>query len=188
MDKLVLDVETKNTFQEVGGQWNVKGLDVSFVGVYSYNQNKYLGFFEEKFEELGTLLQKAGLVVGFSLNRFDMPVLEKYFKFNVSALPTLDLLEEIELAYGARVSLNVLAQANLGMQKTQAHGLEAIRLWNEKKLKELEEYCLQDVRITKELYELIKRQKYVTIPQKFTGAPQKVPIVLNDLAMPSTLF
>ena len=188
MDKLVLDVETKNTFQEVGGQGNIKGLDVSFVGVYSYNQDKYLSFFEDKFDELGSLLQKAGLVIGFSINRFDMPVLEKYFKFSVSKIPTLDLLEEIELAYGARISLNVLAEANLKMKKTLAHGLEAIRLWNEGKLKELEEYCLQDVRITKELYELIKRQKYVTIPQKFTGVPQKVPIVLNDFALPSTLF
>ena len=96
MDKLVIDIETKNTFAEVGGQQNLKDLDVSFVGVYSYNQDTYLSFFENDLKELEKLLKTAGLIIGFSINRFDIPVLKKHYNFDLMALERLDLLEEIE--------------------------------------------------------------------------------------------
>ena len=187
MDKIVLDIETKNTFADVGGQANVRDLKVSFVGVYSYNQDKYLSFFESDLPALGELIQSAGLIIGFSINRFDIPVLEKHYQFNLSAIPRLDLLEEVEIAYGARISLNILAEANLGTRKTH-HGLEAVTLYEEGKLEELKNYCLNDVKITKDLYELIRKQKYLTIPNKFSGEPVKVPMEIHDAYLPATLF
>ena len=75
MDKLVIDIETKNTFADVGGQEHIKKLDASFVGVYSYNKDAYFSFFENQFGELNELLKKAGLIIGFSINRFDIPIL-----------------------------------------------------------------------------------------------------------------
>ena len=91
MDKLVIDIETKNTFAEVGGQQNLKDLDVSFVGVYSYNQDTYLSFFENDLKELEKLLKTAGLIIGFSINRFDIPVLNKYSSFDLFKIPFHDL-------------------------------------------------------------------------------------------------
>ena len=44
-DKIVLDIETKNTFSEGGGQENRHLLEVSFVGIYSYQKDKYFSFF-----------------------------------------------------------------------------------------------------------------------------------------------
>ena len=35
LDKLVFDIETKNSIADVGGQEKIRDLDVSFVGVYS---------------------------------------------------------------------------------------------------------------------------------------------------------
>jgi len=173
MDKLVIDIETKNTFADVGGQDHIKKLEVSFVGVYSYNQNKYISFFEKDLDQLAALLQKAGLIIGFSINRFDIPVLEKHCAFNLFAIPRLDLLDEIELSFGRRISLDVLAKTNLGAGKT-SHGLEAIKFYKEGNLKALQDYCLMDVKITKDLYELAKRQKFLNIPDKFTGILNKV--------------
>lgn len=187
MDKIVIDIETKNSFADVGGQDHIGDLDVSFVGVYSYDQDKYLSFFESQLSELGPILQSAGLVVGFSINRFDLPVLNKYFNFNTLALPRLDLLEEVEMAFGARVSLNILAKTNLGVAKTH-HGLEAIDLYRDGKLDELKDYCLNDVKITKDLYELIKRQGHLMIPKKFTEELVKVPLTISDMELPMTLF
>ena len=46
-DKIVFDIETKNTFADVGGQKNIAKLDTSFIGAYSYNQDKYLSFHEK---------------------------------------------------------------------------------------------------------------------------------------------
>ena len=95
-DKIVIDIETKNTFFDVGGKENLKDLDASLVCVYSYNKGDFLLFREDKLHNLGPILQDAGLVIGFSINRFDLPVLDKYFSFNLLSLPTLDILEEIE--------------------------------------------------------------------------------------------
>ena len=187
MDKLVIDIETKNTFAEVGGQNNIHKLDASFVGVYSYNQDKYLSFYENQFDELGQLLQKAGLIIGFSINRFDIPVMEKYFKFNLKAVPCLDLLEEIELGLGHRISLDILAKTNLGIGKTH-HGLEAIKFYKEGNLEELKNYCLNDVKITKELYDLAKKQGHLMVPRKYSEEVVKVTFNWKEQILPITLF
>ena len=83
MDKLVIDIETKNSFADVGGQDHLNDLLISGVGVYSYNRNTFLYFDENQLNDLAPVLQKAGLIIGFSINRFDIPVLANYFNFNL---------------------------------------------------------------------------------------------------------
>ncbi len=187
MDKIVIDIETKNSFADVGGQANLRDLQVSFVGIYSYNQDKYLSFYEHQMDELSAFLQKVGLVIGFSINRFDIPVLEKHLKFDPFALKRLDLLEEIELAHGKRIGLDILAKTNLGIGKTH-HSLEAITLYNEGNLEELKNYCLNDVKITKDLYELATKQGHLLVPDKFSEEIYKVPLKWSEEVLPSTLF
>lgn len=188
-DILVIDIETKNTFADVGGQQNLKDLDCSLVGLYSYNFDRYMAFRDDRLHEVGPLLQNAGLVVGFSINRFDLPVLNKYYNFNLLKLPKVDLLEEIEMACGKRISLDLLAKTNLGIGKI-GHGLDAIKYYKEGDWDSLEEYCLQDVKVTKELYDLAKRQKYLMIPQKWSERLDKVELDIQDVLMnaPNTLF
>ena len=187
MDKLVLDIETKDTFADVGGHHNIKNLNVSMVGVYSYSNDAFLAFNEHELAGLKPLLQNAGLIVGFSINRFDLPVLEKYFDFNLMRLSRLDLLDEIELALGHRISLDVLARANLGLGKTH-HSLEAIDLYREGNMEELKNYCLNDVKITRDLYELAKKQGYLSIPDRVTGALAKANFNWQEQLLPATLF
>ena len=188
MDKLVIDIETKNSFADVGGQSNVDKLEVSFVGVYSYNQDKYLSFSENEMDKLASIIQKAGLIIGFSINRFDLPVLAKHCKFNIMALPRLDLLDEIELALGHRISLDVLAKTNLGVGKTHSTGLEAIRLYKEGKLDELASYCINDVKITKELYDLAKKQGHLMVPKRNSNEMSKAQFNWKEEILPATLF
>ena len=189
MDRLVIDIETKNSFADVGGRGdeNLKKLDASFVGIYSYNQNKYLSFHERQLDAVGPLLQKAGLIIGFSINRFDIPVLEKYCKFNLRAIQRLDILDEIESALGHRISLDLLAKTNLGIGKT-SHGLEAIKFYNEGRFQDLEDYCLNDVKITKDLYDLAKKQGHLMVPQRNSNEPAKASFNWKEQILPSTLF
>src|SRR3989338_6542130 len=176
MDKLVIDIETKNTFADVGGQEHIKKLDASFVGVYSYNKDAYFSFFENQFGELHELLKKAGLIIGFSINRFDIP-----------GIPRLDLLEEVEIGLGSRISLDILAKTNLGIGKTH-HGLEAIKFYREGNFEELKNYCLNDVKITKELYELAKKQRHLMVPHRQTGELMRVALGWQEVDLPATLF
>lgn len=178
-DVLVFDIETKNTFFDVGGQDNISKLEMSLTVVYSYNLGEYISFWEKDLPELNKIMKEAGLVVGFSINRFDLPVLDKYFDFNTKALRRVDLLEEIEINAGKRISLDLLANANLGVGKTH-NGLDAIKFWNEGNLKELEEYCRNDVKVTKDLYDLALKQGYLMMPERGSNNLIKVSLDFKD--------
>ena len=184
-DKLVFDIETKNTFADVGGQENIDKLEVSVVGVYSYNNDAYYSFDEHEMDKLENMMKNAYLIIGFASKRFDVPVLLKYFKFNLASIPHFDILEEIENSYGRRIGLGVLAEANVGAGKT-AHGLDAIDFYRNGEIEKLKEYCLQDVKITKDIYDLMKSQKYLWIPQRNTPEMKKVEFDFKEIDPPPT--
>lgn len=179
MDKIVFDIETKNSFDDVGGQENLHQLNVSVVAVYSYQRDQYFCFDEHQLKQLNDFLKHAGLLIGFSSKRFDVPVLNKYFDFNLAGLPHYDILEEIEKSLGRRVGLNVLAGANIGSSKT-GHGLEAIEMYKRGEMEKLKNYCLQDVKITKEIFDLIRRQGYLWIPERNLPQMTKVPVIYQE--------
>ncbi len=173
LDKIVLDLETKNSFAEVGGKHNLHRLEISLIGVYSYNRNDYLVFEEKEFLLFQKFLKEVGVVVGFSIYNFDLPLLEKHFDYKFNNYIIFDILKEIEEKRGHKISLNELASANIGLQKN-GNGLEAIELYKQGKIEELKRYCLNDVKLTKELYELILKKDYLIIPSKF-HEPVRVP-------------
>ncbi len=182
-DKIVFDIETKNTFADVGGDQNVDKLEVSVVGVYSYNKDEYFCFDENELGKLDDFFKNADPLIGFSSKRFDIPVLEKYFKFNLAAVPHYDILEEIVKSFGRRIGLGVLAEANLGIGKT-GHGLEAIGMYERGEIEKLKSYCLQDVKITKEIFDLIRNQGYLWIPQWNVPDMIKLPLAYKEEISP----
>jgi len=188
MDKLVIDIETKNTFQDVGGYQNLTDLQISFVGVYSYKQDAYLSFFEHELAQLKSLLQNAGLIIGFSINRFDLPILNKHLNINLNAIDNIDILDDIEAKLGHRVGLDWLSQTNLKVGKS-AHGLDAIKFYKEGRLEELKNYCLQDVKLTKDLYELGKKQGHLLVPTNYGAEIAKVEFDWQEkIPLANTLF
>jgi len=180
LDTLVFDIETSNFFTDPDVGWdNFNALKISVVGVYSYLQDRSFCFEEHEMEKLAELFHDARRIVGFSMNRYDVPVLNNYFQRlqgggpNLWAMERVDLLEEIELAMGQRISLSRLSEANLGIKKDR-HGSEAITLYREGRIEELKEYCLKDVKLTKELYDLYRKQNFLMMPDKKTGELVKV--------------
>ena len=123
-NKIVLDLETQKSFDEVGGR-KMHLLKISVVGVYSYLNDKYTTFEEREISELEKLLKSAGLIIGFNIKKFDLPVLEPYLSIPIHSLPVLDIMQEIVRVTGHRVSLNSVAQATLGKGKSGS-GLDAI--------------------------------------------------------------
>ena len=136
-------------------------------------------FEEHEMDKLAELFCGRATIVGFSMNRYDMPVLNNYFQKLGASAPELwekervDLWMKIEMAAKQRMSLSRLAEANLGVKKDH-HGSEAIALYRDGKMDELKEYCLNDVKLTKELYDLYRKQNYFLMPDKRTGEIVKV--------------
>ena len=152
LNKLVFDLETQKSFDDVGGRDKNHLLKVSVVGVYSYLQDKYYCFEEDQVYRLGEMFQEADQIIGFNIKNFDFNVLKPYFNFDVHALPYLDILEEVEKVIGHRIRLDNLAQMTLGHGKN-GDGLEALKLFKQGRMDELKKYCTNDVKVTKEIYD-----------------------------------
>ncbi len=148
---IVLDLETQKSFKEVGKS-KLEKLKVSVVCIYDYATGEFSSYEEKQMMELEKKLRAAELLVGFNIRRFDLPVLAPYLFMPIADLPVLDLLEDIEKARGHRASLDSIAGPTLKQHKIGT-GAEALVLFKENRMEELKRYCLEDVRLTKEVYE-----------------------------------
>lgn len=177
MREVVLDIETQREFAEVGGRDNVAALGVSLVGVYDSAHDSLLHFKEQELHALQTLLLAADRVIGFNIKYFDFPVLQPYLSTELSRLPVVDIMDDVVKGLGFRVSLESLARANLGEGKS-GKGLEAIQWYRMGEWDKLIRYCLDDVRLTRDLYEYGKmhgklqvasRGGFLSIPVSWRG-------------------
>lgn len=148
---VVLDVETQKGFHEVDRK-KLHLLKVSVACAYDSRTDAYHSFEEKEMLKLDDLMKKADMIVGFNVRDFDMEVLAPYLLTPVSQFPVLDILVEFEKARGHRISLQSVAQATLGASKSGS-GWDAIRLFNEGRMEELKRYCLDDVKLTREVFE-----------------------------------
>jgi len=155
MLQLILDVETKQSFDEVGGFFPDR-LGISFVGVCAREgtsgPGEMLSYFEEDLPKLFPLLEQADVVIGFNVDNFDMQTFVPYYKGDISAIPTLDLMLKIKDSVGHRIGLDAVAQETLGAGKS-GDGLDAIKYYKTGQLDKLKEYCLQDVAVTRDVYD-----------------------------------
>lgn len=155
MLQVILDVETKQTFGDVGGFFPDR-LGVSFVGVNVRTRFGEKGemhsFFENDLEKLFPLLEKADVLVGYNIDGFDIPALAPYYTGDIETFPTLDLMDRIKDSFGHRIKLDSVAKETLGKGKI-GDGLDAIEYYRTNQLEKLEKYCLQDVIVTRDIYD-----------------------------------
>ncbi len=169
MLEVILDVETKQSFDDVGGYFPEK-LGISFVGLClrenGDKKGQFLSFFEKDLKKLFPLLERADVVIGFNLDNFDMPTLIPYYQADIKKIPTLDLLTRIKDSVGHRIALDAVAQETLGSGKI-GDGLDAIRYYQIGDLKALEKYCLEDVKVTRDVYDYGLRNGEVKFRNKW---------------------
>jgi len=169
MRQVILDVETKKAFSEVGGH-DLSRLGVSFVGVIEreepFTDGRELRFFEKDLDDLWFVLERADVVVGFNIAGFDFPVMAPYYAGEVSQFPVLDLLERIKEQAGHRVSLDAVAKKTLGVGKSGS-GLDALKYYAEGRMEKLADYCMDDVRITRDIYDFGLKNKQVKFLNKW---------------------
>ena len=168
------DLETQKSAEEVGGWGNIRAMRMSVGVTYSTAAGGYKIYGEKQVNDLITELQRADLVVGFNNLRFDYEVLHGYTAFDLTQVPTLDMLVELQATLGHRLSLDSIATATFGVEKT-AEGLQAIRWFKEGKLAEIAEYCCYDVKITKLVHEYGVAHRQLHYANKF-GKTLTVPV------------
>ncbi len=177
-NEVVLDIETQNTFQEAGS-WDTKLLKISVVGCYFYETDEYIAYEEHELPKLWTRLEKSGRIIGYNTKHFDYPVMNNYYAGDFLTFPSLDILELIAKQLGFRVKLDDVAAATVGHGKT-GHGLQAVEWWKQGEVEKIKKYCLDDVRVTKEVYEFGKQYGIVRYFDRL-GVCHDVPIDFQDV-------
>lgn len=190
MRKIIFDCETSNLFQDVGSS-DAVALDLSVVCIYDTLTDKYSSYFQEELKDLWPILEQADLLIGFNSDHFDIPLLNKYYSGDLSKIKSLDLLKEIKNSLGRRIKLDTVAEATLGINKS-GNGLEAVTWWKQGKRDEVKKYCLDDVKITKDIYDYALKNGH--LKYKDSGVVKEIKLDTSgwekksDSAITHTLF
>lgn len=189
MDTFVYDVEIANPIETIEGKWgNFEGMGFASAVVYSYDKDRYYFFLHLKgLTKLTEFLHK-NRVITFNGIRFDSKIMlgknrkifsnkklaglfvagkgtiwEEYDIF-VQCLKSVFKLKNDIIAY-KRISpgglaLNNIAKATINMEKS-GNGANAPILYQQKKYDDLLSYNLQDVRLTRKLYDFIAENRFI---------------------------
>jgi len=146
---IIIDVETKHSFRDFS---DPAKLGVTVVALFDYKDNRGMVFLEKEINQLFPLLENSSYIVGFNNKSFDLPVLQAYYPGRIESFTVFDIMDDVREKIGRRLALNDLITATLGKKKT-AHGLMAIDYYKEGEWEKLKQYCLDDVMLTKELFD-----------------------------------
>lgn len=165
MFEVFFDCETQKFFDAIE-DFDPSKLGVSVLSLFYRDgdkEQKMLSFWEKDLAGAWEIFQKADRIIGFNSLGFDVPVLSPYAPPYFARLPHFDILAHIKESQGKRVSLDALAKATLGIQKTDS-GENAILYWqkgDKESLEKLRKYCEADVAITRDLYDFGLKNGYL---------------------------
>lgn len=159
------------------------GMGISCIGVYSYEDDRYRVFMRDNFDGFLNLLANHTVCVGFNSIGFDNRVILQYIKDegvrrgleNYFKVASYDILAEIWKSLGLNpekfywgthggYGLDAMCEANFGTKKTGNGALAPV--WFQRgEYGKLIDYCLNDVRLTKQLLDYILRVGHLKSPK-----------------------
>lgn len=151
MRAVTFDIESISD-SAVRGRVDVAEQELTVVAIHDSETDTYTSYLREELPKLWPIIEKADLLIGFNSNTFDIPLLNRYYPGDLTKVHSLDLLVEVQQVLGRRIRLQALADATLGKSKL-GDGLKAGEWWREGKVDKVREYCIEDVRITRALYD-----------------------------------
>jgi DEAD/DEAH box helicase domain-containing protein len=156
MRRITLDIET--TSAGLGAAFDFKQMELTVACIHDTETDQYSSFKQEELPKLWPILERADMIVGYNSDHFDIPILNKYYTGDLSTIKSIDLLAEVKNVLGHRLKLDSIAEATLGRKKT-ASGMDAVKWWAEGQYEKVIKYCIEDVRITRDIYEYALKNK-----------------------------
>lgn len=129
-------------------------MGVSVIGVYDFVEDRYRVFCSDNAVDFLALVDDRDLRISFNGIGFDDKVINHCINKGVPAVNHYDLLQEIYSAYGRRFAgsgLNSMCEAN-GLGGKTGNGALAPVMWQRGQVGAVIDYCLSDVKLTKELF------------------------------------
>jgi len=150
MRRITFDIET--TGGGVGASFDIAHMELTVVGIHDTETDTFRTFTVPELPDLWPIFERADVLVGFNSNHFDIPILNKYYAGDLTKIRSIDLLVEVKNVLGRRLKLDSIAEGTLGRKKT-GNGMDAITWWENGEYEKVKQYCIEDVRITKDVYE-----------------------------------
>ena len=167
---LVVDLETQNLVQDVGGWGNIDKLKISVACAFDSKTNEYLVFRENEIEKLNDLCEQR-LIIGYNIRGFDLIILQAY-GLNLEKLDVFDIMYDVQtLTRQKYLKLETLAQGTLNTGKS-ADGLMAVEWWKTGEMDKIIEYCKQDVQVTKDIFEYGRRNGFIKLRRADGSNPE----------------
>lgn len=151
MREITFDIETSNILPSLARQ-DVTRLDLAVVAIHDSETGEFSSYSQEELPKLWPIMELADTLIGYNSDSFDIPLLNKYYPGDLTKIRSIDLMVEVQKVLGRRLRLQSIAEATLKVGKS-GNGLDSVRWWNEGLHDKVREYCIQDVKITRNLYD-----------------------------------
>ena len=142
----------------VGGSLDFTNQELTIVCIHDSETGEYSSYLKQELPKLWAILERADILVGYNSDHFDIPILNKYYSGDLTKIKSVDLLKEVRAVLGRRLKMDNLAEATLGKKKSGS-GLDAVTWCREGKVDLVRQYCIDDVRITRALYDYARKHK-----------------------------
>jgi RNase_H superfamily len=161
MNYIVFDIETysPSNLDRIDTKEFKATVIGAFVSWLNNGQGEYLAFFEKDVKVFLDLLWQCDLVIGYNHLWFDLPVLQKYSDRDLMALPSYDIMIEVEKKIGFKLKLDDLCKANFNEDVKTDTFMTYRHYHTQGKWVELVDYCMNDVRLTNQLFQMILNKK-----------------------------
>lgn len=164
---IIYDIETKKAVISKGDEkvsgieyvdsWNDhKGFGISVICAYDYAEKSYRIFFDDNKDEFVSLVNSRKYVVGFNNKMFDDKIVAACWGIEIPEDKSVDirLVMQKKIGYFKVASLGDWCIGNIGANKT-GDGKDAPMLFQQGKYGKLVDYVIQDVKLTRLLFEKI---------------------------------
>jgi DEAD/DEAH box helicase domain-containing protein len=167
---LVIDVETKQLVQDVGGWDHIDKLGISVACAYDSKTDQYLSYKEDELKNLIELCEER-LVIGYNIRGFDLPVMAPY-GLDAGKLDVFDIMYDLTALTRQRfLKLEHVARGTLGTGKS-ADGLMAVEWWKQGQIQKIIDYCTQDVKVTRDVFQFGRQNGFVKIQRSEENTSQ----------------
>ena len=157
------DEKPREGIEYCEGWRDFPNMGLSCIGAFDYVTRQYRVFCQDNFYAFQELADTADIVVGFNSIGFDNKLCAANDIY-ISDSKSYDILVEVWKGAGLGplfeypshigFGLDAICEANLGLKKS-GHGALAPVLWQQGKIGEVIDYCLNDVRMTVNLLNFI---------------------------------
>ena len=151
MKQITFDIETANTLPSLARQ-DVTRLELAVVGIHDSETGEFSSYTKEELPKLWPVIEKADTLIGWNSDSFDIPLLNHYYPGDLTKIRSIDLMVEVQKVLGRRLRLQSVAEATLNASKS-GNGLESVEWWQQGLYQKVRDYCIQDVRITRQIFD-----------------------------------